>query len=301
MSLHPRNHGIVIGTDHFLHFEGERFLLGEVLRDADVRQHVTGLWVPRHVIDDDNLASQISSIAMGTGLLDYNSVLNKDKDGPSDVPKFRMIVDTSSSGGIDDILKHIEHIRETYPAPKMSFTVNIAAYVEGITALQEEYAHNKDVDFLLAGVYPENSPESILRSTKMTEKEYTSHLSELARELGMAGVVGYGGLARYTQVGQYYLAMGVRRGGSEQHVRYKNNHGREIVKRTASLDDTYQQATDTEILLSRDLFPKRFEDSTPESTQSSREGYIELASLIKNNIKLTADRLRLVPEPHKKD
>lgn len=304
MELKPRNHGIVIATDHFTMFEGESSLLSEVLRDPEVRQHVNGLWVPRHVLVDDIRSSEISHISFGVGLTDYK--LNSNNSEDTEVtPKFRLIYDTSASNSVEDSIQHIEGIISKYPGPEMIFTLSPNLLGDGIRFLNQYFEGRKNVNFLLTGVYPEHKSDDVFEATNMSEEEYTKHISKLADKFGMAGVVGFGGLARYTRVGQYYLGMGVCAAKAEDYVKEFEVIDREgilkvieIVKRMTSPENTYEHAQNTEINLGRTLFT----DSNgkillPDAEEFNAEQYKALIPIVKASIFDVANRLATLPEP----
>jgi hypothetical protein len=298
MSAESRHKGVVIATDHFVDRSGEMSVLSHVLSDKRLSDRVTGLWVPKSIIDDDNCASTISQVAQGAPTqfsMRYSS--------PDKVPNFRLIYDTSSSGGVPDTLEHLKHITHYYPAPHMTFTVNVSAFAEVLDATEKfrkhEYEkHGRAVDFLLATAYPENDLHRLRQFTKMDADEYTSHVSDLANEYEMAGVVGAGDLARFTIVGQYFLALGVCINGAEDYTVETKPWGAKVKKRMFTPEQTYQYATNTEVQLSRTLFDDGHGNlEFPNSQKQTPETLDRISELVKSNFFSVVDRLDNLLEP----
>jgi hypothetical protein len=297
MSLEYRHKGIVVATDHFVGKDKETKLLVEFLSDDEIAKNVTGLWVPKNAIDDDNRAGCISQISRGSRAQYGHERVNQGK-----TPNFRLIYDTSSSGGVADTLEHLSNVVHHYSAPHMTFTVSLSAFAEVIEATEKfrtyEYEKNgTKVDFLLATAYPENDLSKIKKFTKMGPDEYTAHVSELAHDYELAGVVGAGDLAQYTRVGQYFLALGVCANGAVDYEVETKPWGAMNNKRLVSPEDTYRYATDTEVQLSRTLFDNG--DGTflfPNDDNFNPEKERAILSLVKNNFLSVVQRLDELPE-----
>jgi hypothetical protein len=188
----------------------------------------------------------------------------------------------------------------------MTFTVSLSAFAEVIEATKKlkEYEYEKNgnnIDFLLATAYPENDVDKIRKFTKMDVDEYTHHISELADDYEMAGVVGAGDLAQYTRVGQYFLALGVCVNGAKDYRVKTDPWGAENFKRMVSPEDTFRFATDTEVQLSRTLFDNG--DGTflfPSEGTLTREREEKILNLVKNNFMSVVQRLSNLPPPLEK-
>jgi hypothetical protein len=298
MSIEARHKGVVIATDHFVDPVDDITILPEFLIDPEVKPHVTGLWVPKSTIDDDYRARIISQIAQGAPTQFYQNDYNNDN-----VPKFRLIYDTSSSGGVPDTLDHLKHIVHYYSAPHMTFTISLSAFAEVVEATEKfrtyEYEENgRIIDFLLATAYPENDYQKLRRFTKMDVDEYTAHVSTLAAEYELAGVVGSGGLARYTRVGQYFCALGVCVNGAVDYTVVTEPWGTEIKKQLVTPEDTFRFATNTEVQLSRTLFDDGSGNiDYPNRSQESPETKRRISALIKGNFLSVIERMKKLPEP----
>jgi hypothetical protein len=297
MSIEAKHKGIVIATDHFIGQNGEIVLLPEFLANPDVNKHVSGLWVPKSIIDDDLIISGISQVAQGAP-----ARFDKRKMEGLEPPTFRLIYDTSSSGGVPDTLMHLRHIVHYYSAPHMTFTVSLGAFAEVVDATQkyrdyEKRVNGRNIDFLLATAYPENDLEKLKKFTNMDAEEYKAHVSELAEEFELAGVVGAGGLARYTKVGQYYMALGVCDNGADDYTVEVEPWKVKVKKRMISPEETYRYATNTEVQLSRTLFDDGNGNFLYPNFGNHPAHNLNVLSLVTTNFQSVVDRLESLPDP----
>lgn len=263
-----RHKTAVVGVEHFRNGNDEVVLLNEFIRDPEIIDNVPALWVPKDVLDDRDRATHISQIASSAP--EYTNAKGYKKDRKT----FELIFDTSSSGGVDATLEHIDYIASHHPAPKMTFCINPSAYSETFTALQK-YRENKkrkdiDISFLLAAPYPENDIEKVEKLEGESIEEYVGRLSLNAERYGM-GMVGAADLAKYTLVGQPYVALGICVNGAvDYEVTNQLVPDFSYIKRLTSPEDTYEYATNTAAHVGRTLFDKGnnkflfpYEDTAP--------------------------------------
>lgn len=307
--VQSRHRGVVLGLEHFESFE-KNSILQDLLSDPTYTERITGLWLPKNILDHDDEADIYAQVANGARAQYEGKIKALDSKGTKKFPTFRLFCDTSSSGGPDDTLEHINTLMHKFPAEHMTFTVTPSAFAEVIESLQvysdvfnEEHRggrYQRSVDFLLATAYPENDLVNLEKFTKMNASEYTKHVSQLAEEYDLAGVVGSADLAAHTIVGQYYLALGVCVNGSVGYdVMPKLTKKKyTLYKRLTSPETTYRYATNTEAHVGRTLFDTgNGEFMFPRNVGNER--LPEVLELVKSNLAKLFMRLDNLPEPEK--
>ncbi len=298
--LAPQNGEIIVATDHFDVREPLRYMLAAALTEPRedlspyaqttqslINRRVTGLWVPRSQIDDFRLISEITNVAQG---------MSTSAEPYTSPRQLKVIYDTSSSGGVDDINRHVKHIIANHPAPQMLFTVSVNAEEEGMRFLTSEFAEHPDVGFLISGVYPEHSPDGIIRTHDKNEAELTYKASSLAIKHGLLGVVGYGQLAKYTKIGQPYISLGVCIGAAEDYVSEVGDSGFKVRKRMTTPEETYIFARNTSVVVGRTLFQQQSGNYIfPDSEGMTDQKYLSMQLIIARNLVRLIRRLNAIP------
>ncbi len=205
--IEARGNMIVVGVEPFLSEDTfdcpEGSLLKNLLSDVEIHEQVSGLWVPKHILDNPRLGSVVSSLAIGApNIYGYGG----------DNPTYRVYDDESLSGGVDDTIEHIKSRGDNYPSLHTTYSVSESGYTELFKALDVHAGSTTgyELDFMMATLYPENCPEAYLEDYGRTAEECTEKCSELAQNYeGFVGVVGAADLMPSVPTGLEFLALGV--------------------------------------------------------------------------------------------
>ena len=272
------NKGLVVATEYFQHPYAGAPILKEVLECAATRRHISGLWVPQNITHDMPMMDELSKLASGVNFNEYrpkgglgyktrdidetHDSANQDAEKAQDRSEaIRMIIDFSSSTGVNAIAHNIHKVLKAHPAPKLGVTLSLDAGHEGLSLIPKIFekvdTSEEPIEFYLRGVYPEQTAKGTANLYLQSEEDRTEMLSKVVDDYGLNGLVGAANLAKHTRQGQYYLAMGVTRDGLDyisRAERFKGDkQGVDIVKRASTVAQALDGASNTQLLLGRTL------------------------------------------------
>lgn len=277
--MHIEAPQLVFAAEYFPVLDRQSPILKAIMTDPDIGPHVSGLWLPRHMLHDLDRSSPFENIARGQNLEPYNPLTG---NPPVENPPF-LIIDTSASGGDPDIASDLERTFRAHSAKTTIFTVEPTVDADTIKTIKKAFEAGKDIRFLISGVYPERSPEAVLASYLQSEDAVTANHSKLVDDFDILGVAAVGELAKHTRIGQFFLAMGVTHDG----INYKGRDGK--LKRACTPEVALQSASNTHLLIGRAL-ARGISETEMNNYDDS------VLDRIKRNLKEIIDRMLTVNE-----